>query len=224
MRGSSRLLPSRLLLPARRPSRARAADLVVWWEKGFNPEEDGRSGRSSPPSSGRPASRSSSILPSHDDMLAKIVARSRPGSRPISCSATRPIGTPRQWADEDRLVDLSDVIGPFASLFDPDALGYATLFDATTGRRALYALPMAVLDQQCPCLAEPARAGRVHPRRHSQAVGGVLVVLVRPGPAGGPQGPRPRRHLGRRPGHVGRGARRRPAEFRQFGRPTRPTT
>ena len=47
-----------------------------------------------------------------------------------------------QWAYEDRLVDLSDAIGPFASLFDPDALDSATLLDATTGRRALYALPM----------------------------------------------------------------------------------
>ena len=40
-------------------------------------------------------------------------------------------------------VDLSDVIGPFTSLFDPDALRYATLLDAATGQRAIYALPMA---------------------------------------------------------------------------------
>jgi hypothetical protein len=44
-----------------------------------------------------------------------------------------------QWAYEDRLVDLPDEILPSASLFDPDALGFATLFDATFGRRALYA-------------------------------------------------------------------------------------
>ena len=35
----------------------------------------------------------------------------------------------------------------------------------------------------------------------------VLVVLVRPGAAGGAQGAGPRRHLGRRLGHVGRGRR-----------------
>ena len=34
------------------------------------------------------------------------------------------------------------MIRPFANLFDRDALAHATLFDATTGRRALYALPM----------------------------------------------------------------------------------
>ena len=68
--------------------------------------------------------------------------RSRPGSRPISCSARNTTYSYGQWAYEDRLVDLSDEIGPFASLFDPDALAFATLFNATTGRRALYALPM----------------------------------------------------------------------------------
>ena len=34
------------------------------------------------------------------------------------------------------------MIGPFASLFDPDALDCATLLNATTGPTALYALPM----------------------------------------------------------------------------------
>jgi multiple sugar transport system substrate-binding protein len=47
-----------------------------------------------------------------------------------------------RWAYDGRLVDLSDIIAPFANLFDPDALSYVTLLNATTGRRALYALPM----------------------------------------------------------------------------------
>jgi multiple sugar transport system substrate-binding protein len=47
-----------------------------------------------------------------------------------------------QWAAEGRLIDLSDVIGPFASLFDPDALRYATRPDATASRGALVALPI----------------------------------------------------------------------------------
>ena len=42
------------------PLGAKAADLVVWWEKGFYAQEDEAVGRSSPPSSRRPASRSSS--------------------------------------------------------------------------------------------------------------------------------------------------------------------
>ena len=49
-------------------------------------------------------------------------------------------------------------------------------------------------------------AGGVHPRRHSEGVGRLLVVLVRPGPAGRAPGHGARRHLGRRPQHVGRSA------------------
>ena len=85
--------------------------------------------------------------------------RSRPGIRRISCSDC---GSPYyypQWAYEDWLVDLSDEILPFASLFDPDALAFATLLDATTGRRALRAAD-GDRNRPCPRVAQPARAGR----------------------------------------------------------------
>jgi hypothetical protein len=44
------------------PLGARAADLVVWWEKGQAAEENEGSGRSLPPSRRTPASRSNSSL------------------------------------------------------------------------------------------------------------------------------------------------------------------
>ena len=47
-----------------------------------------------------------------------------------------------QWAYEDRLVDLTDAVGPLASLFDADALEASTLLNGRTGKRALYTLPM----------------------------------------------------------------------------------
>ena len=50
--------------------------------------------------------------------------------------------------------------------------------------------------QPRPCLEQPAGARRLHARRHPQGMGGVLVVLVRPGPAGGAQGARAARTSG----------------------------
>jgi multiple sugar transport system substrate-binding protein len=47
-----------------------------------------------------------------------------------------------QWAFGDRLVDLSDAVGHFSDLFDPDALAWATWRNARTGQKALYGLPM----------------------------------------------------------------------------------
>ena len=76
-----------------------------------------------------------------------------------------------------------------------------------TGRRGLYALPMGADFQPRPCLEQPARARRLHPRRYSERMGGVLVFLVRPGAAGGAQGAGPRRHLGYRAAHVSCGNR-----------------
>ena len=110
-----------------------------------------------------------------------------------------------QWAEEGRLVDLSDVIGPFASLFDPDALRFATLLDATTGRRALHALPMAFSTHH------------LHVWRNLLEQAGFTLADVPKqwdafwsfwcdrGAAGGAPGYGSRRHLGRRPVHVGRG-------------------
>jgi hypothetical protein len=49
-----------------------------------------------------------------------------------------------RWAYEGRLIDLSDEILPFASLFDRDELASAILSDANTGRRGLYELPMGI--------------------------------------------------------------------------------
>ena len=55
-----------------------------------------------------------------------------------------------------------------------------------------------------PRMEEPAGAGGVHSRGHSEGVGCVLVVLVRSGAAGGTHDAGPRRHLGRRTFHVAR--------------------
>ncbi len=41
--------------------------------------------------------------------------------------------TSRQWAFDDRLVDLTDAIGHFSDMFDPDALAWVTLRDAKNG-------------------------------------------------------------------------------------------
>ena len=39
-------------------------------------------------------------------------------------------------------MDLSDAVGHFSDLFDPDALAWMALLNQKTGQRALYALPM----------------------------------------------------------------------------------
>ena len=86
MRVRAVLLAAALVLA---PLGARAADLVVWWEEGLLSRGGRRrSGRSSPPSSRRPASRSSSPSIRRTTCRPGPWRRSRPGARRTSCSAS----------------------------------------------------------------------------------------------------------------------------------------
>ena len=223
MRSHAIVLAAALVLA---PLGARAADLVVWWEKGFYPQED-------------EAVRE--IIAAFEQETGKQVElvyprtigaseprsrrRSRPGSRPTSPSASsvtdydRPNGPTRTGSSTS--TDLRPVLGPVRS---GRARRWSTLLNAKTGQSGLYALPMGRAIEPRPRLEEPPGAGRLHARRHPEGVGGVLVVLVRPGAAGRAPGHGPRRHLGRRPAHVGRGCRHcRPGSSSSW-LPTRRTT
>jgi multiple sugar transport system substrate-binding protein len=124
------------------PLPAEAADLVVWWEEGFNPEEDTALREIVAAFERKTGKQVELSQPSQNDIEAKVLAAVSAGQPPDFLFGTNTDYWYGPWANEGRLIDLSDVIGPFASLFDPDALRYATLFDASTGRRAVYALPM----------------------------------------------------------------------------------
>ena len=122
------------------PLGAGAADLVVWWLKAYDAKEDEAVREiiaAFEQGSGKQVELD--LLP-YDEMQVKVPAAIEAGHPPDFLFGT--IYAFGQWAYEDRLIDLSDEILPFASLFDPNTLAFATLLDATTGRRALYALPM----------------------------------------------------------------------------------
>ena len=168
------------------------------------PRKTRRSRRSSLPSSRRPASRSSSPSVRWRSCRMRSGRRSSRAGRPTSPSASGWMITLSSGRFEDRLVDLSDVIGHFSDLFDPDAAGVGDAAQRDDGQKALYGLPIGRRPCTHPCLEEPPGAGRFHPRRHPERVGSVLVVLVRRGAARSAPGHRPRRHLGRGASDVGR--------------------
>jgi hypothetical protein len=93
------------------PLGAKAADLVVWWEMGSNPEEDA-------------AVRE--IIAAFERETGKQVdleqrrkATSRPRPLPSSPTGKTPdflFGTNGQWAGAGRLIEHSDVVRPFSSV------------------------------------------------------------------------------------------------------------
>ena len=117
------------------PLCARAADLVVWWEQGYNPEEDAAVREIVATFEQDTGKQVELVRRRTTTWSPRAWPPSRPGSPRFSVRSDLGI---RPWAYEDRLVDLSDVIGPCENLFDPDALSYATLPFSTL--RAMFAM------------------------------------------------------------------------------------
>jgi multiple sugar transport system substrate-binding protein len=120
----------------------RAADLVVWWEEGWNPEEE-KAVQEMIAAFAQKTGKKIERVPIGDDYGAEAEAALKAGQPPDFLWGLG--GTTHhtdQWAYEDRLVDLAEAVGPLRDLFDPDLLEYATLLNGRTGRRSLYALPI----------------------------------------------------------------------------------
>jgi multiple sugar transport system substrate-binding protein len=125
------------------PFYAQAADLVVWWEKGFYPQEDQAVREIVAAFEQKTSKQVELVQPAQSEMFQKAQAALAAGQPPgfLFGNATSTYGDP-QWAYEDRLVDLAGVLEPALDLFDADAIDASTLLDGKTGRRGLYALPM----------------------------------------------------------------------------------
>ena len=123
------------------PLGVRATDLVVWWDKAYYPEEDQALAELTQAFEAKTGLKVEFVR--HDDWdvpkaLEAAIAAGRPPD--FAFDIQQPQG--QRWAAEDHLVDLTDVVGGLAGLFDPDLLDLATATDGRTGRRGLYALPV----------------------------------------------------------------------------------
>jgi multiple sugar transport system substrate-binding protein len=129
------------------PLTTQAADLVVWWEEGYNPAEDQAVKEIIAAFEQKTSKQVELVQHSQNDMVAKTLAAIAAGQPPDFLFGTTTDYYYGQWAYEGRLVDLTDVLGSLAGQFDQDALARATKLDGTTGRRGLYSLPMGRLTE-----------------------------------------------------------------------------
>src|SRR3954453_11703371 len=126
----------------RAPLTATATDLVIWWEKGYRPEED-------------PAIREA--VAAFEQKTGKQVELSLhvPGELPDELQTALKAAHPPDlafgqwlnpyapgWVSEGRLVELTATVASLSAAFDADSLARWTMLDTRTGRRALYGLPI----------------------------------------------------------------------------------
>jgi multiple sugar transport system substrate-binding protein len=124
------------------PLGARAADLVVWWEKGFYPQEDAAVAEIIAAFEQKTGKQVELVQPTQDELLDKAQAALESEQLPDFLWGTTSEIWIAQWAYEDRLVDLGEALAPVLDLFDADAIEASTLLDGKLGRRGLYALPI----------------------------------------------------------------------------------
>jgi multiple sugar transport system substrate-binding protein len=135
------VLVALLILPA--PFGARSADLVVWWQKGYYAREDEALAEiiaAFEQDTGKQVELVQYSSDQSDEALADLETGNPPDFFFLPLFTERWIP---KWAYEGRLVDLKGALGPVLDLFDSDMIEAGTLLNGTTGRRGLYALPMA---------------------------------------------------------------------------------
>jgi multiple sugar transport system substrate-binding protein len=126
------------------PLGAQAADLVVWWEEGFNPGEDNAVREMMADFEKKTGKAVELTFFAQDVLPERLRTALAAGEPPDFVFGTVRVGRLiPQWVQEDRLVDLSAALGPLADLIDPDALAFFVLVNDGDGRSGLYAIPMA---------------------------------------------------------------------------------
>jgi multiple sugar transport system substrate-binding protein len=126
------------------PLGVQAADLVVWWEKGYYAAEDEAIRETIAAFEQGSGKQVELVIYPEAELPSKIVAALAADAPPDLAFGLEIANFISEWAFEDRLVDLSDAVGTFANIFDPNALNGMTLLNGGTGQRALYALPVGI--------------------------------------------------------------------------------
>jgi multiple sugar transport system substrate-binding protein len=123
------------------PLGAQGADLVIWWEEGWYPEEDAAVTELVAAFEEQTGTKIELVrIQGGDPKIRATLERGQPPDFVWGVGGVQDFAD--QWAYEDRLVDLAQVLGPLRELFDRDLLEYATLRNGSTGEYGLYALPM----------------------------------------------------------------------------------
>jgi multiple sugar transport system substrate-binding protein len=119
-----------------------AADLVVWWEKGTYPQEDEAIREVIAAFEQDSGKQVDLVLLEQAELPDRIQTAIAANQPPDAAFGLWLVTYYPKWALEDRLVDLTDTVGSFSNMFDPNQLDRALLLNARTGQKALYELPM----------------------------------------------------------------------------------
>jgi multiple sugar transport system substrate-binding protein len=123
------------------PLGAKGADLVVWWEQGVYPEEDKAVEETIAAFEQKTGKDVELVFHEQADITNKVQAAIEAGQSPDFLFGLVIDANIDPWAYDDRLVDLTEAIGPLVSMFDRDVLEASKMLNGRTGQRGLFGLP-----------------------------------------------------------------------------------
>src|SRR4051794_3955054 len=124
------------------PLTATAADLVIWWEKGYNPEVDAAIRETVAAFEQKTGKQVELSLHVQWELPDELQAALKAGRPPDLAFGNWLYQYATEWAFEGRLIDLTAIVASLPVTFDTDGLARWTMLDARTGRRSLYGLPI----------------------------------------------------------------------------------
>jgi multiple sugar transport system substrate-binding protein len=124
------------------PLATQAADLVVWWDKGYQPEEDAAIRETVAAFEQKTGKQVELSLHEQSELPDELQAALKAGRPPDFAFGIWLNQYAPGWASEGRLIELTATVASLPSAFDADSLSRWTMLDAQTGQRALYGLPI----------------------------------------------------------------------------------
>jgi multiple sugar transport system substrate-binding protein len=118
--------------------------LTVWWQKGFyKAEDDALFAAIKKFEAKNPKYKIDLSLYAPQEMIPKAVAALDAGNVPVvTYGDVFDFQVTAKWAYDGKLEDVSSIINPIQSKFEPSALSTTFLLNNTTGTRAYYAYPI----------------------------------------------------------------------------------
>jgi multiple sugar transport system substrate-binding protein len=132
-----------LLLAVGAPQPLEAADLTIWWTRGFYPAQDEGITQVAEQFQKDTGTTVDLEFYSNKDIPLKLQAALEAGQPPdVSDGASGYSPHLKQWALEGRFVDLGDIVEPLTKSIDPALLKTAYLENKSTGKWAYYSVPI----------------------------------------------------------------------------------
>jgi multiple sugar transport system substrate-binding protein len=122
------------------PLSAKAADLVVWWEKGFYAQADEAVAEIVTAFEQESGKEIELVQPAQNQVFEQAQSALETGQPPDFLFGS--VVYWERWAYDDQLVELKATLGSVLDLFDVDAVEAAMLLNGKTGQRGLHGLPI----------------------------------------------------------------------------------